>query len=117
MGSWVDCTIAAEKIAHLLKSYRDFYTFRRITYQLAYATYVASTILVRNVQNLTGRSASVQHLAICLKAFEEMKIAHPGTARMEAIIRTLMVRLGVNLEEYYDGMPVAQSSGKLSTNL
>lgn len=94
IGSWRECTAAAERIAHLLDAYRRNYTFRRIPYQLCFTTYVASTILVRNA----NISASAMHLAICLKAFEEMKLAHPGSSRMEGIIRSLMSRLDVTLE-------------------
>lgn len=101
IGSWGECTIAAEKIAHLLYAYRRSYSFRRIPYQLCYTTYVASTILVRNVNNDSGGSPSIKHLAVCLKAFEEMKLAHPGSARMLNIIRSLMARLGVNVDDQF----------------
>ena len=102
--SWFECTVAAEKIAHLIRAYKDSYTFRRIPYQLCYATYVASTILVRNA-NTTPSLASTQHLAACLEAFEGMKLAHPGTVRMEATIRSLITRLSVrvDLEGHIEG--------------
>ena len=113
MGCWSDCTVAAEKIAYLLQAYRNSYTFRRVPYQLCYATYVASTILVRNANNMIDESKSVRHLAICLKAFEEMKIAHPGTTRMENVIRSLMRRLSVNVDFYDLSASEAESPGKL----
>lgn len=101
IGSWGECTIAAEKIAHLLYAYRRSYSFRRIPYQICYTTYVASTILVRNVNTDSETSSSISHLAVCLKAFEEMKLAHPGSSRMLAIIRSLMGRLGVNVDDQF----------------
>ena len=101
IGSWGECTIAAEKVSHLLYAYRRSYSFRRIPYQLCYATYVASTILVRNMNKDSGSSTSIKHLAICLKAFEEMKLAHPGSSRMEEIIRSLMSRLEVDVDDHF----------------
>lgn len=62
---------------------------------------MASTILVRNVNNDSGGSPSIKHLAVCLKAFEEMKLAHPGSARMLNIIRSLMTRLGVDVDDQF----------------
>jgi hypothetical protein len=113
IGSWSNCTVAAEKIAYLLKAYRSSYTFRRVPYQLCYATYVASTILVRNANYMAGQSVTVQHLEICLKAFEEMKITHPGTARMERVIRSLMRQLSVNVDFYDLSTPDTAATSKL----
>ena len=96
---WEECVMDAEKIAHLLYSYRCNYTFRRVPYQLCYTTYVASTILVRNANTADDISASAKYLSVCLKAFEEMKLAHLGSSRMESRIRHLMTRLGVNVDD------------------
>jgi hypothetical protein len=57
---------------------------------------------VRNANNANNISASVKHLAVCLKAFEEMKLAHPGSSRMESRIRSLMSRLGVNVDDKFE---------------
>lgn len=102
LGSWTDCTVAAEKIAHLLHAYRETYSFRCVPYQLCYATYVASTILVRNANapgTPGGHVPSVRQLAVCLQGFHEMKLTHPGTSRMEERIRALMGRLDVNITD------------------
>ena len=80
---------ASEKIVHLAKVYKDSYTFCRIPCQLCYATYIANTILVRNA-NTTPSLVSTKHVAICLKGFEETKLAHPGTERKQATIRRLI---------------------------
>jgi hypothetical protein len=66
---------------------------------------------VRNANN-SGRPKSITHLAICLKGFEEMKIAHQGTARMEALIRSLMTRLSVNVDDHYFRTPVDEQAVK-----
>lgn len=116
IGSWGECTIAAEKIAHLLYAYRRCYTFRRIPYQLCYTTYVASTILVRNVNNDSDTTSSIRHLAVCLKAFEEMKLAHPGSSRMLAIIGSLMTRLNVTVDDdFLDSISTSRKSECFST--
>lgn len=98
-GSWHDCTVAAERIACLLSVYRYAYSFRRVPYQLCYATYVASTILVRNATGpgTSGAHApSMEYLGVCLLGFREMKLAHPGTQCMEDRIQKLMDRLNIN---------------------
>ena len=113
-NNWAQCNIAAEKIAHMLRAYREAYTFRRVPYQICYATYVASTIFARNLTSVSADtlvdslplqkpaqsmnpSTSIQLLEVCLQGFREMKLVHPGTARMEERIRSLMERLGVNV--------------------
>jgi len=94
--------MAAEKIAHVLEAYRAAYTFRCVPYQLCYATYVASTVLVRNANSPGtpgGHVPSLQHLAICLQGFHEMKLTHPGAKRMEERIMALMGRLDVSMTD------------------
>lgn len=104
LDGWSRCTVGAEKIAHMLHGYRESYSFRRVPYQLCYATYVASTILVCNATSSSAVSGhvpsdSVRQLAVCLQGFQEMKVAHPGSALMEEHIRSLMGRLDVSVAD------------------
>lgn len=108
LGSWGACTVAAEKIAHHLRAYKENFTFQHIQYQLCYAIYVASTVLVRNANSST-RTASLPHLRVCLQAFEEMKMQHPGAVRMEKKIRSLMSRLSVEVHQDSQGTTVPNS--------
>jgi len=96
--SWRDCSIAASKIAVLVKIYGKSLGFRASPYQIIYAAYAASTIHVRNAKSRRRNARAIEDLRICLHALKETQAYSLGVSKLVSIVELLMKRMNVQLQ-------------------
>ncbi|KAJ5291268.1 hypothetical protein N7478_000519 [Penicillium angulare] len=99
VSSFTTCTVAANRIIHLLRAYDHAFSIRRAPYLISYATYVAATIHVRVAAQREGGSQAHTSLRTCLDIFQKNKETNYAVRRAENVILHLMDRMGVELND------------------
>lgn len=98
--SFSTCTVAANRIIHLLQAYDHTYSIRRAPYLISYATYVAATIFVRVAAQKEGGSRAHASLRACFSIFKKNQETNWAVRRAGNVILHLMSRMGVNLDTH-----------------
>ena len=96
--SFSTCTVAANRIIHLLQAYDHIFSIRRAPYLISYATYVAATIFVRVAAQKGEGSRAHASLGACLGIFRKNQETNWAVRRAENVILHLMNRMGVKLD-------------------
>ncbi|KAL4735115.1 fungal-specific transcription factor domain-containing protein [Aspergillus similis] len=99
VDSFKRCASAALNISNLLRAYHRAFSVRRAPYLISYATYVAATILTRIAAKRRNDSAAHADLATCLAVFEENQGTNSAVGKAAKIVRSLMRKLGVVIQE------------------
>jgi hypothetical protein len=99
VNSFISCATAASDIVHLLRAYDKAFSVRRAPYLISYATYVAATIHARIAAKRGSGSDAHRSLETCLAVFRENQETNWAVRRANAIVQTLMKRLGVTMPE------------------
>lgn len=102
VSSFISCATAASEIVHLLRAYDKAFSVRRAPYLISYATYVAATIHARIAAKRGPGSDAHSSLETCLAVFRENQETNWAVRRANAIVQTLMKRLGVTMPESDD---------------
>jgi hypothetical protein len=102
VNSFISCATAASEIVHLLRAYDKAFSVRRAPYLISYATYVAATIHARIAAKRGPGSDAHSSLETCLAVFRENQETNWAVRRANAIVQTLMKRLGVTMPESDD---------------
>lgn len=103
VSSFTTCTVAANRIIHLLQAYDHAFSIRRAPYLISYATYVAATIHVRVAAQREGGSRSHASLRACLDIFRKNGETNWAVRRAQNVILHLMDRMGVDLNDQTSG--------------
>ncbi|TLD23837.1 hypothetical protein PspLS_06355 [Pyricularia sp. CBS 133598] len=106
VNSFIICASAADSIAALLRAYDRAFSVRHAPYLISYATYVAATIHVRIAAKRSTDSEARENLETCLGVFRDNSKTNWAVRRANAIVESLIKRLGVNLTD-----PGGESSG------
>lgn len=97
VNSFMECASAASSIVSLLRTYDRAFSVRRAPYLISYATYVASTILVRIAAKRGHTSGEHSSLETCLAVFRENQETNWAVRRANLVVRNVMKRLGVSM--------------------
>lgn len=100
VSSFTTCTVAANRIIHLLQAYDHAFSIRRAPYLISYATYVAATIHVRVAAQREGGSRAHVSLRTCINIFQKNRETNWAVRRAENVILHLMDRMGVALDDH-----------------
>ncbi|KAI4640097.1 hypothetical protein J4E93_008897 [Alternaria ventricosa] len=95
VNSFMACATAADAIVQLLRAYDKTFSVRRAPYLISYATYVAATVHARIAARRGTGSQAHKNLETCLAVFRENQETNWAVRRANAIIQSLMKRLGV----------------------
>jgi hypothetical protein len=95
VNSFMSCATAADDIVQLLRAYDKAFSVRRAPYLISYATYVAATIHARIAAKRGPGSHAHSSLETCLAVFQENQETNWAVRRANAIVQSLMKRLGV----------------------
>lgn len=101
--SFLACAEAASSIVGLLRAYDTAFSVRRAPYLISYATYVAATIHVRIAAKRRHDAAVFSNLEACLAVFNENASTNWAVKRANTVIRNLMDRMNVVINEGDDG--------------
>ncbi|CRJ86917.1 hypothetical protein BN1723_000205 [Verticillium longisporum] len=99
VNSFITCASAANSIVALLRAYDRAFTVRRAPYLVSYATYVAATIHARIAAKRSNESDAHRSLQTCLAVFRENSETNWAVRKANAIVQSLMKRLGVSVAE------------------
>ncbi|OQE14221.1 hypothetical protein PENSTE_c037G00691 [Penicillium steckii] len=97
ISSFSICTAAAFRIVKILQAYDQAFSIRRAPYLISYATYVAATILVRVAAQREDGSRAHASLFVCFDIFKRNQETNWAVRRAENVIRHLMNRMNVDL--------------------
>jgi hypothetical protein len=106
VNSFMECASAASKIVSLLRAYDRAFSVRRAPYLISYATYVASTILVRIAAKRGPTSGEHSSLGTCLAVFRENQETNWAVRRANLVVRNVMKRLGVSIAEGEEALKI-----------
>ncbi|KAI4622321.1 hypothetical protein J4E83_005063 [Alternaria metachromatica] len=95
-------TIYTERSFDLLRAYDKTFSVRRAPYLISYATYVAATVHARIAAKRGAGSQAHKSLETCLAVFRDNQETNWAVRRANAIIQSLMKRLGVVAPELND---------------
>ncbi|TLS27355.1 hypothetical protein PpBr36_04212 [Pyricularia pennisetigena] len=99
VNSFIICASAADSIAALLRAYDRAFSVRHAPYLISYATYVAATIHVRIAAKRSTDSKARENLETCLGVFRDNQKTNWAVRRANAIVESLIKRLGVDLAD------------------
>ncbi|UKZ48229.1 hypothetical protein TrVGV298_002465 [Trichoderma virens] len=106
VNSFIECASAASNIVSLLRAYDQAFSVRRAPYLISYATYVAATIHTRIAAKRAHASKEHRNLETCLAVFRENQATNWAVRRANLVIRNLMKRLGVSIDEGEEGLRI-----------
>ncbi|KKP00381.1 fungal specific transcription factor [Trichoderma harzianum] len=106
VNSFLECASAASNIVSLLRAYDRAFSVRRAPYLISYATYVAATIHARIAAKREHASEEHRSLETCLAVFRENQATNWAVRRANLVIRNLMKRLGVSINEGEEGLRI-----------
>ncbi|KAI5456661.1 fungal-specific transcription factor domain-containing protein [Mariannaea sp. PMI_226] len=106
VNSFIECASAASNIVFLLRAYDRAFSVRRAPYLISYATYVAATIHTRIAAKREHASKEHRSLETCLAVFRENQATNWAVRRANLVIRNLMKRLGVSIDEGEEGLRI-----------
>ncbi|KAI4598747.1 hypothetical protein KJ359_002639 [Pestalotiopsis sp. 9143b] len=101
--SFLACAEAASSLVGLLRAYDTAFSVRRAPYLISYATYVAATIHVRIAAKRRHDATVFSNLETCLAVFNENESTNWAVKRANTVIRNLMDRMNVVINEGDDG--------------
>ncbi|KAK6074684.1 fungal specific transcription factor domain-containing protein [Seiridium cupressi] len=113
VNSFIACANAASSIVHLLRAYDRVFSVRRAPYLISYATYVAATINVRIAAKRRHDPDALSNVETCLAVFCENQATNWAVRRANSVIRNLMKRLGVVIDESHTGLRIANDVERL----
>ena len=102
VNSFITCASAADSIVSVLRTYERVFSVRHAPYLISYATYVAATIHVRIAAKRRTESKARECLQTCMSVFRENRETNWAVRRAQAIVESLMTRLGVSLNPGHD---------------
>ncbi|ETS78439.1 hypothetical protein PFICI_10501 [Pestalotiopsis fici W106-1] len=115
VNSFLACAKAASSIVGLLRAYDTAFSVSRAPYLISYATYVAATIHVRIAAKRRHDSTIFSNLETCLAVFNENESTNWAVKRANTVIRSLMKRMDVVVDEGDDG-PHIHIGARRATN-
>lgn len=111
VSAFLACADAASSIVRLLRKYDRVFSVRHAPYLISYATYVAATILVRIASKPGHDLDAIGYLETCLAVFSKNQATNWAVKRANAVIRSLMKKLGVVITEGSSGLQVDKEDG------
>ncbi|KAM0278543.1 hypothetical protein ACHAQH_005111 [Verticillium albo-atrum] len=116
VNSFITCASAANSIVTLLRAYDRAFTVRRAPYRVSYATYVAATIHARIASKRSNESDAHRSLQTCLAVFRENSETNWAVRKANAIVQSLMKRLGLGVVEGDIGSDIHGRTALLPAN-
>jgi hypothetical protein len=116
VNSFMSCATAADDIVQVLRAYDKAFSVRRAPYLISYATYVAATIHARIAAKRGAGSHAHSSLETCLAVFRENQETNWAVRRANAIVQSLIKRLGVSVHSLDETQIDRDTSGSSHTS-
>jgi hypothetical protein len=116
VNSFMSCATAADDIVQILRAYDKAFSVRRAPYLISYATYVAATIHARIAAKRGAGSHAHASLETCLAVFRENQETNWAVRRANAIVQSLIKRLGVTVHSLDETQIERDVSGSSTTS-
>jgi hypothetical protein len=116
VNSFMSCATAADDIVQVLRAYDKSFSVRRAPYLISYATYVAATIHARIAAKRGAGSHAYSSLETCLAVFRENQETNWAVRRANAIVQSLIKRLGVSVHSLDETQIDRETSGSSHTS-